>query len=167
MFVVMLVGTLALFAATQPEPEPADFQQPLEPEIGMEMEVPVIPEEILPPLAAVMEITRGQQVELLDFVEPGYYTVFDFYSEYCPPCVALKPTVEELAEVSDEIVLRVVNINREGHKGIDWKSPVAVQYGMNSIPHFKVYDKDGTLMLEGNAARRWVAEKANKLGIAE
>ncbi len=107
----------------------------------------------------VKVITHGQTIDIEDFVEPGVYTVFDFYSEYCPPCVQFKPTVEELAEVSDEIVLRVVDINREGHRGIDWKSPVAVQYGMNSIPHFKIYDKEGNKMLEGNDARKWVQEQ--------
>ena len=49
-----------------------------------------------------------------------------------------------------------VDLNRPGVEGIDWESPVAQQYGMNSIPHFKVFGPDGKLQAEGKEARALV-----------
>jgi hypothetical protein len=45
-----------------------------------------------------------------------------------------------------------VDINRPDVRGIDWRSPVARQYELNSIPHFKVYGPDGKLQVEGDEA---------------
>ena len=49
-----------------------------------------------------------------------------------------------------------VDINRPDVRGIDWGSPVAKQYGMQSIPHFKVFGPDGKLQAEGKPARELV-----------
>jgi hypothetical protein len=47
-----------------------------------------------------------------------------------------------------------VDINRPEVQGrIDWRSPVAAQYGLRSIPAFRIYAADGSLMAEGDAAR--------------
>jgi hypothetical protein len=45
-----------------------------------------------------------------------------------------------------------VDINRPDHRGIDWKSPVAGQYKLQSVPQFKVIGPDGKLLAEGDAA---------------
>jgi hypothetical protein len=31
----------------------------------------------------------------------------------------------------------------------EWESPVAKQYGITSVPYFKIYDGDGKLITEG------------------
>ncbi len=49
-----------------------------------------------------------------------------------------------------------VDINRPGVKGIDWQSPVARQFSLESIPHFKVYGPDGKLQAEGDSAYEMV-----------
>jgi len=41
-------------------------------------------------------------------------------------------------------------------RGIGWGSPVAKQYGMQSIPHFNVFGPDGKLQAEGKPARALV-----------
>jgi thiol-disulfide isomerase/thioredoxin len=97
-------------------------------------------------------ISQGQEVKLADYLVPGKTTIFDFYSEYCPPCRAIAPRLEELHMARADIVVVKVDINRPGVKGIDWKSPVARQYSLRSIPHFKVYDPDGKLKAEGDEA---------------
>jgi thiol-disulfide isomerase/thioredoxin len=97
-------------------------------------------------------ISQGQEVKLADYLVPGKTTVFDFYSEYCPPCRAIAPRLEALHMTRDDIVVVKIDINRPGVKGIDWKSPVARQYKLQSIPHFKVYDPDGNLKAEGDEA---------------
>jgi len=103
-----------------------------------------------------LHISQGQEINLADYLVPGKTTVFDFYSEYCPPCRAIAPHLEKVHEKRDDVAVVKVDINRPGHKGIDWQSAVARQYNLNSIPHFKVFGPDGTLKAEGDDARAMV-----------
>ncbi len=106
-------------------------------------------------------IARGAEVALADHLVPGLITVFDFTSKYCGPCQAYNQPLALLHAQRTDVAVVKVDINRPDVKGIDWKSPVAVQYGMNSIPHFKVYGADGRLLAEGQAARalvnKWIS----------
>jgi thiol-disulfide isomerase/thioredoxin len=101
-------------------------------------------------------IAFGQEVDISQYLVPGKTVVFDFTSEYCPPCRAIAPYLDKLHADRADVVVVKVDINREGHKGIDWNSPVADQYKLRSIPHFKVYGPDGQLQAEGNPAREMV-----------
>lgn len=101
-------------------------------------------------------IAHGQKIALADYLVPGKTVVFDFTSEFCPPCRRISPFLDKLHARRADIVVVKVDINRPDVKGIDWSSPVAQQYGMRSIPHFKVYNPDGTLRAEGDAARELV-----------
>jgi thiol-disulfide isomerase/thioredoxin len=101
-------------------------------------------------------IAHGQEVNLQDYLVPGKTVIFDFTSVFCPPCRAIAPHLHKLHADRADIVVVEVDINRPGVQGIDWGSPVARQYGMNSIPHFKVYGPDGQLQAEGNEARTLV-----------
>jgi thiol-disulfide isomerase/thioredoxin len=95
-----------------------------------------------------LRVAYGQPINLADYLVPGKTTVFDFTSKYCPPCVAIAPDLEKLHAKRDDIVVVFVDINRPETKGIDWKSPVAQQHGMRSIPHFKVFGPDGKMIAE-------------------
>ncbi len=95
-----------------------------------------------------VRVAYGQPINLADYLVPGKTTVFDFTSKYCPPCVAIAPVLEKLHAKRDDIVVVFVDINRPETKGIDWKSPVAQQHGMRSIPHFKVFGPDGKMIAE-------------------
>ncbi len=106
--------------------------------------------------AEPMRIAFGQRVNLRDYVVPGRTTIFDFTSYYCPPCRAIAPALHKLHESRADIVVVEVDLNRAGIQGIDWQSPVAQQYGMDSIPAFKVYGTDGKLQVEGDEARTFV-----------
>lgn len=105
-------------------------------------------------------ISMGAEVKLADHLVAGKTVIFDFYSDYCPPCVAIAPELEKLHAKRADVVVVKVDINRPGIKGIDWKSPVAQQYNLRSIPHFKVYGPDGKLRAEdsttSSAARQIV-----------
>ncbi len=98
-------------------------------------------------------ISQGAPVKLESYAVAGKTTIFDFYSEFCPPCRAISPALEKLHTTRDDVVVVKVDINRPGIQGIDWKSPVAQQFKLQSIPHFKVYGPDGKLQAEGDAAR--------------
>ncbi len=107
---------------------------------------------------AVQTISHGEEVEIADYALKGQTTIFDFYSEYCPPCTAFAPVLEELAESREDIALVVVDINRPGRYGIDWGSPVARQYNLQSIPHLRVLDANGKELARGEEARAMVLE---------
>lgn len=102
-------------------------------------------------------IAHGQKVNIQDYVVPGKTTIFDFTSEGCPPCRAIAPALHKLHANRADIVVVEVDLNRPGIKGIDWHSPVAQQYGLESIPHFKIYGPNGKLTAEGPEAYGMVA----------
>ncbi len=102
--------------------------------------------------AEPLEISFGREIKLSDYLVPGKITVFDFYSHYCPPCMAIKPAVKKLHEKRADLAVVEVNINRPGIEGIDWQSPVAKEFGLDSIPHFQIYSPAGKLMAKGDPA---------------
>ncbi len=112
-------------------------------------------------------IALGEQVNLTDYLVPGKTTVFDFTSQYCGPCRGYTEPLKLLHAKRADIAVVKVDINRPDVKGIDWKSPVAQQYGMNSIPSFKVYGPDGKLIADDKtqkyAARKLVDQWINEL----
>lgn len=91
----------------------------------------------------------GLPLDLAAHAVPGQITVFDMYSDYCPPCRALSPLLERMAVSRPDVVVRKVDINRKGVQGIDWQSPLARQYNLSSIPAIIVYDAQGNLMETG------------------
>jgi thiol-disulfide isomerase/thioredoxin len=97
-------------------------------------------------------ISHGAAVKITDYLVPGKTTIFDFTSQYCPPCRAVAPLLEKLHETRADIAVVKVDINRPNVKGIDWESPVARQYELQSVPNFKVYSPEGKLVAEGKPA---------------
>jgi len=97
-------------------------------------------------------IAFGDEVQITDHVAEGKTTIFDFTSEFCPPCRAISPKLDKLHAERADIVVVKVDINRPDVRGIDWKSPVAQQYKLRSIPQFKVFGPDGKLKAEGDEA---------------
>jgi thiol-disulfide isomerase/thioredoxin len=103
-----------------------------------------------------VQLLGGQPINLSDYLVPGKTTIFDFHSEYCGPCREIAPKMEKLHETHGDVAVVDIDINRPDVKGIDWTSPVAQQYGLQSIPHFKIYGPDGKLKAEGDDAYQMV-----------
>jgi thiol-disulfide isomerase/thioredoxin len=97
-------------------------------------------------------IGQGATVNLADERDPARTTVFDFTSEYCPPCRRIAPYLEKLHDGREDVTVVKVDINRPDVRGIDWGSPTARQFGLQQIPHFKVMNQEGELIAEGNVA---------------
>lgn len=93
-------------------------------------------------------VSHGQAIQLTDYLVPGKTTVFDFTSQYCGPCQRYTEPLHKLHAARPDIAIVKVDINRPETKGIDWKSPVAAQFKLHSIPHFKVFGPDGKLIAE-------------------
>ncbi|CAN5916201.1 hypothetical protein BH11MYX3_BH11MYX3_11890 [soil metagenome] len=88
--------------------------------------------------------TDGSAVALVPV--SGKITVFDFWAEWCEPCHDVD---HELAEIvrrhPGEIAVRKINI-------VDNDSPASVKYlGAATLPHLKVFGRDGTLLWEHSA----------------
>ncbi|HWA28613.1 MAG TPA: thioredoxin domain-containing protein [Lacunisphaera sp.] len=95
-----------------------------------------------------LHISQGEKVNLADYLVPGKIVVFDFTSKYCGPCQRYNGPLQTLHAKRDDVVVVKVDINRPDVKGIDWRSPVAAQFELHSIPHFKVYSPAGKLIAE-------------------
>jgi thioredoxin 1 len=57
--------------------------------------------------------------------------VVDFWASWCPPCRALAPTIEALAEEQPEVVVGKLDV--DGHPAI------AERYGIHNIPTVLVF----------------------------
>lgn len=109
-------------------------------------------------LAVVNPETPGERVELIDHLAPGRITLFEFYSDQCSPCIQMRPILEFLAEQRRDIAVRKVNIDREGHRGIDFDSPLAEQYQVDTVPSFVIYNQEGRLTHSGDTAKDQVRQ---------
>lgn len=95
-----------------------------------------------------LRISQGATVRLADYLVPGKTVIFDFTSQYCGPCRAYDEPLHDLHAKRADLVVVKVDINRPGIERIDWQSPVAQQFDLHSIPHFKVYSPRGKLLAE-------------------
>ncbi|MBI4870050.1 MAG: thioredoxin family protein [Candidatus Riflebacteria bacterium] len=94
----------------------------------------------------------GQRLDLEGYVVPGKLTVFDFFSHRCPPCRLMAPKLERLVAARADVVVRTIDIDRAGARGIDFGSPVARQHKLEALPHFEIFDAQGRLWLRGTEA---------------
>ena len=84
-------------------------------------------------------ISHGQQVDINQHLALGNVTVVDFYADWCGPCRQLSPNLEQMATSDPEIALRKIDI-------VNWRTPVAQQFNIHSIPHVNVYNRGGSLV---------------------
>jgi thiol-disulfide isomerase/thioredoxin len=101
-------------------------------------------------------ISHGAQVDIDKHVVLGSITVVDFYADWCGPCRELSPSLEEMVRTDPEIALRKIDI-------VNWKTAVARQFNVHSIPQVNVYDRAGSLVATVNGAdidtiKRYVAQ---------
>ena len=84
-------------------------------------------------------ISHGEKLDMNQHLALGRVTVFDFYADWCGPCRGLSPALEEMAKNDPEIALRKIDI-------VNWRTAVAHQFNIYSIPQVKVYDRSGRLV---------------------
>jgi len=114
---------------------------------------------------AVNAIDPGAELAIENYLHKGKINIVDFYSDYCPPCKKISPLLQELGRKRPDLAILQVDINRKGSKGIDWSSPLARQYELSSVPHFKIYDGEGNLLKEGQEAWPEIFALLNAAGI--
>jgi thioredoxin 1 len=80
-------------------------------------------------------------------------TIVDFWAEWCPPCIAIKPIIEQLSKEYDG----KINV---GKINVDYNSQTAVNYGITNIPVIlfikegKVVDKLVGAQPKGNFVKK-------------
>jgi thiol-disulfide isomerase/thioredoxin len=100
----------------------------------------------------------GERVELRRYLSSRKTNVVYFYADWCPGCEKWKPTMEAVNAQFPNVMVHYVNLG-------DFDSPVARQYGITSVPSFRVLDRKGRLIAEGNAANRWLRQEiARRVG---
>ncbi|WP_447642706.1 MULTISPECIES: thioredoxin [Chitinophagaceae] len=73
-----------------------------------------------------------------EVLESDKLTVVDFWAEWCGPCRAIGPVIEELAnEYADTVKVGKVNVDNNPN--------VSVNYGITSIPAI-LFIKDGKVV---------------------
>jgi thiol-disulfide isomerase/thioredoxin len=107
----------------------------------------------------------GEETDISTLAQKGKTTIFDFYSDYCPPCRKISPLLQKLDDQREDIVVVKLDINRKDAKGIDWASPLARQYNLRSIPYFVIYDAAGEKIADGQDAAQQVFSFLTKANI--
>jgi thioredoxin 1 len=101
-------------------------------------------------------ISHGAAVDINQHLALGNVTVVDFYADWCGPCRKLSPNLEQMATSDPEIALRKIDI-------VNWRTPVAQQFNIHSIPQVNVYNRGGGLIGTVNGVdiatiKRYVAQ---------
>lgn len=122
----------------------------------------------------------GTMRKLSDYVGQGKVVLIDFWASWCPPCRADMPHLVALYDQYKKKDFEIVGISLDRTadawvKGIKdlhmtwpqlsdvkfWQCEGATLYGVNSIPHTVLVDKDGTIIgknLRGEALDARLAE---------
>jgi thioredoxin 1 len=90
-------------------------------------------------------ISHGAEVDITSHLSAGNVTLVDFYADWCGPCKLITPVLEEMAKKDPEVALRKIDI-------VNWTTPVAKQYEVQSIPRVMVYGRTGKLVGTVNGA---------------
>lgn len=104
----------------------------------------------------------GEALDLRAHLSKDRTTLVEFYSDQCPPCREMLRVMEYLAGQRRDLAVRRVDIDRRGHSGIDFDSPLAEQYAIEAVPAFRIYTPDGRMTAQGKAAkdqvRQWYSD---------
>jgi thiol-disulfide isomerase/thioredoxin len=117
--------------------------------------------------ADYQELSHGRPIDIAALAVPGKVTIVDFSSDYCAPCVDLAMfLIQSSKSHPDRYAIRRVNINRPGFRGIDYQSPVSLEYSIRDLPKMVIFEK-GAKVAEGDAARAWLIADLKKLEPAQ
>jgi thiol-disulfide isomerase/thioredoxin len=84
----------------------------------------------------------GEDVPSLDaHAVAGKVTVFDFYADWCAPCVEIDVHMIALLNTRSDIAYRKLNV-------VGWDTPLAKRYmgKVPALPYVVVYGKDGKVV---------------------
>ncbi|HEY5935262.1 MAG TPA: thioredoxin family protein [Kofleriaceae bacterium] len=89
-----------------------------------------------PPPKSLQVNAPGALVKVTDHLEPGFVTVVDFWAESCGACHTVGAMLAERVAGEPHVLIRKIDVG-------DGFTPVAEAYGVNALPHYRIYDKHG------------------------
>ncbi|WP_085536041.1 TlpA disulfide reductase family protein [Massilibacteroides vaginae] len=112
-----------------------------------------------------MADVKGEVKKLSDFIGKNNYVLVDFWASWCPPCRKEMPNLVALHKKYKAKGFDIVGVSLDSdkaawEKGIKdlgitwpqlsdlkgWQNEGAALYGVNSIPHVLLIDKEGTII---------------------
>lgn len=112
----------------------------------------------------------GKTLSLSNFVEPGKYTLVDFWASWCPYCIKEIPELKELYAKYKEAGLNIVGVavrdkaedtqTSIDKNGITWNVIFNAQripyeiYGFTGIPHLMLIGPDGIIISRGESPQK-------------
>lgn len=112
-----------------------------------------------------MADVKGEVKKLSDYVGQGKYVLVDFWASWCGPCRREMPNLVSLYKQYKSKGFEIVGVSLDNdkaawEKGIKelnitwpqlsdlkgWQNEGAALYGVNSIPHVLLIDKEGTII---------------------
>ena len=106
-------------------------------------------------MANTLALTDAQfKAEVLDAPMP---VLVDFWATWCAPCIAMEPTLEELA-TTHKGKLKVVKVN------IEENQVSAQSFGVSSLPNFLIF-KGGKVVgqIAGAVSKQKLGEAVQKV----
>ena len=91
-----------------------------------------------PPEKSVQLNKPGERVDIDAILPAGYVTVVDFWAEWCGACTILGGMLAVQVAHDPGVVIRKIDVG-EG------TTPVAHDYQISVLPHFRIYDKQKRL----------------------
>ena len=93
------------------------------------------------------------------YLKKGKMNVIVFYSEHSPASKAFLKKLESLASQDSKLEVSLLNIDRKNADGIDWRSPLAQDLNLKSVPYVVLY-YGKTPFKEGYEARKVLLNRA-------
>jgi endonuclease YncB( thermonuclease family)/thiol-disulfide isomerase/thioredoxin len=93
----------------------------------------------------------GQDFNFASYFSRERISIVYFYADWCPACRSLNPVMDAINAQVPDMQVMFMNIG-------EWDTPVTRLYGVTSVPHLKIYDKDGSLLAEGRSAKTWLQQ---------
>jgi thiol-disulfide isomerase/thioredoxin len=78
---------------------------------------------------------RGATVDLPALLFEGKVTIVDFYADWCGPCRAVAPELEQFVKDNPNVALVKIDI-------VNWETPVTKQFAISSVPNLRVYGRN-------------------------
>nr|MDQ3370349.1 TlpA family protein disulfide reductase [Myxococcota bacterium] len=108
-------------------------------------------------------------------IAPGKITVIDFWATWCQPCIKALPKLERLAREHPDIDVVTINLDDAPAARALWDAQqytmklladdgdVSLRYGVTTIPHTVVIDRDGIVRRVGRGSALDVAATVRAL----
>ena len=121
----------------------------------------------VPSLAQELKVLNssspGEIFEFKQYLERDTKNIVVFRSRHSSSCSELEEALVPLYRGRDDLVVRLVDVDRKGSTEIDWRSPLVRQFNLRTLPYVYIMDEQGTILSQGYQARKDILEMLDGL----